>query len=361
MTSEDYAIVYCEGAFNTPNGKTAHGLVRISKRYKILSVLDSNYKGMDAGEVLDGVHKDIPVITSLEEAMVYAKNKNIIPKHFVIGVAPDGGAMTSEIKQAIREAIEKNLNIECGLHDFMNDDKDIVTLANWHQVELKDIRKPPNRKDLHFFSGKIEEVKSLKIAVLGTDSAIGKRTTAWILVNSLKEMGVKTELIGTGQTAWMQGARYGIMLDSLVNDFLSGEIEHAVWSAWKETDADILVIEGQGSLLNPAYPGGFEILAAARPDLIILQHAPARKDYDGFPGYQIHPLKKQIEAIEVISDKPVIAITINHENLMKNEVLTEIKKINDTLNLPTFDLLLGNADELCQLILSHIKSGKPKH
>jgi uncharacterized NAD-dependent epimerase/dehydratase family protein len=228
-------------------------------------------------------------------------------------------------------------------------------------VELKDIRKPPNRRALHFFSGKIGEVKALKVAVLGTDSAIGKRTTAWILVNSLKELGVKTELIGTGQTAWMQGARYGIILDSLVNDFLSGEIEHAVWSAWKETDAEVLVIEGQGSLLNPAYPGGFEILAAARPDLIILQHAPARKDYDGFPGYQIHTLKKQIEAIEIISDKPVIAITINHENLTESEVLAEIMKIENALHLPAFDILLDNADALCQSILSHIKSSKPKH
>jgi uncharacterized NAD-dependent epimerase/dehydratase family protein len=151
------------------------------------------------------------------------------------------------------------------------------------------------------------------------------------------------------------------MLDSLINDFLTGEIEHAVWSAWKQTDADVLVIEGQGSLLNPAYPGGFEILAAARPDLIILQHAPARKDYDGFHGYKIQPLKKQIQAIEVISDKPVIAITLNHENLKKSELTTEIKKIKDTVNLPAFDLLLQNADELCHLILSNMKSMKAKH
>lgn len=361
MTSENHAIVYCEGAFNTPNGKTAHGLVRYSKRYTILSVIDSNYAGQDAGEVLDGVYKDIPILTSLDQAMEYAKNKSIKPKYFIIGLAPDGGAMTPEVKQSIREAIRKNLNIESGLHDFMIDDKDIVTLAKWHEVDLRDIRKPPDRKDLHFFSGKIEEVKALKIAVLGTDSAIGKRTTAWILVNSLKEMGVKTELIGTGQTARMQGARYGILLDSLVNDFLTGEIEHAVWSAWKETDADILVIEGQGSLLNPAYPGGFEILAAARPDLIILQHSPARKDYDGFPGYKIHPLKKQIQAIEVVSDKPVIAITINHEDLTQNEIIAEIKKINNTINLPAFDILLDGGDDLSQLILTKIKNNKIKH
>jgi uncharacterized NAD-dependent epimerase/dehydratase family protein len=360
MIVENHAIVYCEGAFNTPNGKTAHGLVRFSKRYTPLSVLDSNYAGEDAGEVLDGIPNGIPVLASLDQAMEHAEESGIKPGYFVIGLAPDGGRMTPQVKQVVREAIRKNLNVDSGLHDFLTDDTDIVTLARWHNVQLRDIRKPPDRKDLHFFSGKIEDVKSLKVAVLGTDSAIGKRTTAWILVNSLLDQGMKTELIGTGQTAWMQGATYGIMLDSLVNDFLTGEIEHAVWTAWKETDADVLVIEGQGSLLNPAYPGGFEILAAARPDVIILQHAPARKDYDGFPGYAIHPLEKQVQAVEMISDKPVIAITLNHENLKRNEIKTEINKIKKIINLPVFDLLLDGGDELSQLVLDNLKKSNIK-
>ena len=43
------AIVYCEGFFNTPEGKTAHGLVRFTERYRVLSVIDSRYAGQDAG------------------------------------------------------------------------------------------------------------------------------------------------------------------------------------------------------------------------------------------------------------------------------------------------------------------------
>ncbi len=131
----------------------------------------------------------------------------------------------------------------------------------------------------------------------------------------MKPQGHSAELIGTGQTAWMQGARYSIVLDSLINDFVAGEIEHAVCRAWNEQRPDVIVIEGQGSLMNPAYPGGFEIMAAGRPDVIVLQHAPARKEYDGFPGYPLHPLGQQIQAIEMISGKPVVAITVNHENL----------------------------------------------
>ena len=360
MSPEQKAIVYCQDAFNTPNGKTAHGLVRFSKRYTILSVLDSQYAGKDAGEVLDGIHNNITIFASLDEAISHSRENDLQPNYFVIGLAPDGGRMTTQVRQTIKDAIQKKLNIDSGLHDFLEDDAEIVRLAKLHHVNLRDIRKPPDRKDLHFFSGKIEEVKSLKVALLGTDSAIGKRTTAWILVNSLKDLGITAELIGTGQTAWMQGAKYGIMLDSLVNDFLTGEIEHAVWTAWKETSAEVLVIEGQGGLLNPAYPGGYEILAAARPDLIILQHAPTRKTYDGFPDYVIHPIKKQVRAIEMISDKSVVAITINHENLDKKEIKKEIKKINKTMNLPVYDLLLDGGKELSQLIRSNLKKFKTK-
>jgi uncharacterized NAD-dependent epimerase/dehydratase family protein len=356
MKAENNAIIYCEGAFNTPNGKTAHGLVRFSQRYTILSVLDSNYAGRDAGQVLDGVEKNIPVDASLEQALKHATEKKVKPTHFIMGLAPDGGQITPQGKQSVLEAIQAKLHIVCGLHDFLNDDREIKELANKYHVQLHDIRKPPDRQDLHFFSGKIQEVTALKIAVLGTDSAIGKRTTAWILLNALKRMGMNTEFIGTGQTAWMQGANYSIVLDSLVNDFVTGEIEHAVWKAWKETGADILIIEGQGGLLNPAYPGGYEILAAARPDWIILQHAPARLEYDGFPGYPIHPLEKQIQAIEIISGKPVIAITLNHENLSKRDIPIELQKIGNRVHLPAFDLLVDNGDPLGQLVLSKMKT-----
>ena len=162
---------------------------------------------------------------------------------------------------------------------------------------IRDIRKPPDRDRLHFFSGKIEQVDALKLAVLGTDSAVGKRTTAWLLVHGLQARGSRAALVGTGQTAWLQGARHGVVMDSLVNDFVAGELEHATYQAWVERKPDVIVIEGQGSLMNPAYPGGFEILAAGRPDVVVLQHAPARAEYDGFPGHPLHPLTTQIQAV----------------------------------------------------------------
>ncbi len=357
---EGNAIIFCEGAFGTPNGKTAHGLVRRTKRYRVLSVIDSKCAFKDSGEILDGNANGIPVFPDLSAALDNARTISLHATHFVIGLAPDGGRLNPEHRVSVIEAIRSGLNIDSGLHDFLSEDKEMSRYAQEHRISIRDVRKPPPRYALHFFSGKIEQVSCLKVAVLGTDSAVGKRTTAWILTEALNAAGYRTELIGTGQTAWMQGVSYGILMDSLVNDFVSGEIEHAVWSAWNEVHPDVIIIEGQGSLMNPAYPGGFEILAAGRPDMIILQHAPGRKDYDSFPGYPIQPLDIQIQAVELISEKPVVAVTINHENLSRDTIVSICQEIEHQIGKPTVDVLLQGADKIIQAIQSSLEAKSPK-
>ncbi|UCF82603.1 MAG: DUF1611 domain-containing protein [Desulfobacteraceae bacterium] len=352
---EGDAIVYCQGAFGTLNGKTAHGLVRRTNRYRVLSVIDSRLAGEDAGSILDGRPKGILIYRGIQEALGAIRATGNNPTYFVIGLTPDGGRLSREGHQDVLEAIRSGLNVDSGLHDFLSEDNEISDLARAHVVRIRDVRKTPPRKELHFFKGKIEEVTSLKVAVLGTDSAVGKRTTAWILLDALQAAGYSAEMIGTGQTSWMQGVRYGIILDSLINDFVSGEIEHAVWTAWQEVRPDVIIIEGQGSLMNPAYPGGFEILAAGRPDVVILQHAPARKDYDGFPGYPVHPLEKQIEAVELISGKPVVAVTVNRENLTAAEVPNACAAISEATGLPSIEVLLNGGDQIVEVLRPFLK------
>lgn len=353
--SDGNATVYCEGAFNTTSGKTAHGLVRLSKRYRVLSVIDSRYAGRDAGLILDQKNVGIPVFSSLEEAVTSACTLGEDLQFLVIGLAPDGGKLSPQARSDVCKAIELGMNVASGLHDFLSEDPSISTLAATCGVELRDIRKPKAIQDLHFFSSKIEEVTSVKVAVLGTDSAVGKRTTAWILVKALEEAGYAAELVGTGQTAWMQGAQYSIIIDSLVNDFVSGEIEHAVWSCWRDRNPDVIVIEGQGSLMNPAYPGGLEILAAGRPDCVVLQHAPAREEYDGFPGYPMHPLVHQKRALEMISGKPVIAATINHEDMSPEEVPAVCSSLEQEVGVPVLDVLREGGHQLVRALEPRLK------
>jgi uncharacterized NAD-dependent epimerase/dehydratase family protein len=344
------AIVYCEGAFNTTYGKTAHGLVRFTRRYRVAAVIDSHYAGQDAGQVLDGKANGIPVMAGIEEAVEALETSAHPATHLVIGIATDGGVLSPRAREDVLKGIRMKLNIDSGLHHFLTDDREMVELADKKKVQLRDVRKPPPREKLHFYSGKIEKVKALKIAILGTDSAIGKRTTAWWLVQALEKAGYGAAMVGTGQTAWMQGADYCLVLDSLVNDFVAGEIEHAVYSAWSKKRPDVIVIEGQGSLMNPAYPGGFEILAAGRPDIVVLQHAPMRKEYDGFPGCAMHPLGRQIEAIELLSGKKVAAITINHEDMDKKDIPAMCDAIGQVTGLPAMDVLVCGAEALVDVI-----------
>ena len=341
------AIVLCEGAFGTPSGKTAHGLVRYTDRYQVLGVIDSRWAGRDAGEVLDRAFRGIPIFRSLKEALRIPERL----QYLVIGLAPDGGRLPDEYRGVVREALEAGLHIDSGLHDFLGDDPEFAGLAQEHNVCIRDVRRPPPREQLHFFSGKIEEVTAVRIAVLGTDSAVGKRTTALKLTQTLNALGCKTVMVGTGQTAWMQGVKHCIIIDSLVNDFVTGEIEQIIHTAFVEERPRAIILEGQGCITHPAYPGGFELIAAGRPHGIVLQHAPRRLHYDGFPQYPLSPVHREIRILELLSGVPVVALSLNHEGIIDAEIPTELRALEERYGRPTFDILTGGAEGLARLVM----------
>ncbi|MGE0104227.1 MAG: DUF1611 domain-containing protein [Blastocatellales bacterium] len=343
------ALVYCEGAFGTPVGKTANGLVRYSARYRVRGVIDSRLAGRDSGEILDGRPNEIPIYADLDQAV---SRTNLNSPSFVIGLAPDGGRLPDSARAAVKRAIELGMNIVSGLHQFLSEDSEFAPLAETRGVKITDVRRPPERSQLHFFSGKIEEVRATRIAVLGTDSAIGKRTTTVKLAQALNEAGIKTEMIGTGQTSWLQGVKYGILLDSLINDFVTGEIEHAIYEAYINEGPEVILLEGQGSIAHPAYPGGFELIAAGRVHGMILQHAPARKVYDGFDNYPMGSLEREIRILELLAEKPVIAITINHEGMTADEVRRTIDEYEARYKIPATDVLLDGCGKLIKSVKS---------
>ena len=339
----DNAVILAEGVFGTTYGKTANGLVRYTKRFRVVAVIDSTKAGSDAGTVLAGKEKGIPIVSTVEEGI------QLGARTLVVGVATDGGYIPDEYRKFISDAIIKGLNIVSGLHEFISDDPEFSALAAKHGSYITDVRKlfrdikPP-------FTGQIKEVRALKIAVLGTDSAIGKRTTAVNLNNALKEKGVPTAMVGTGQTAWMQGFKHTVVVDSMINDFIPGGLESMTVEAWREENPKVIFIEGQGSVLHPAYPGSFEIIGACRPEAIILQHAPKRKFFDGFPDIPIPDLQKYIDILELLSGHKVIAISLNREGMTEGEVRNEIKELESRFGIPVFDPLNLNVEAIMSII-----------
>ena len=197
-----------------------------------------------------------------------------MPDYLIFGVAPADGLLSPAQREVLLDAIARGMHIINGLHEFLNDDPEFVAASLLAGVTILDVRRP-KEKDLQLFSGRIFDVTCPRIAVLGTDGAIGKRTTATILVQALNDRGIKAVMVGTGQTTLIQGGKYGVALDAIVPQFCSGEMEDQVVAAFEGEDPDVIIVEGQGALSHPAYLTSAYILRGSRPAGVILQHAPA--------------------------------------------------------------------------------------
>jgi uncharacterized NAD-dependent epimerase/dehydratase family protein len=342
------AVVYCEGQFGEQDGKTANGLVRHSEKYEILSVVDSTHAGVDAGQFLDGTPNGIPVLASLAEAISHAGR---VPDQLNCGDAPADGLLSAAQRVFLLDGIARGMHVINGLHEFLNDDAEFVSAALLAGVTITDVRRPKDKKDLKLFSGRIFDVTCPRIAVLGTDGAIGKRTTATLLVQALNARGIKAVLVGTGQTTIIQGGKYGVALDALVPQFCSGEVEDQVVAAFEGEDPDVIVVEGQGALSHPAYLTSGHILRGSRPAGVIVQHAPRRRVLGDFPMVAMPTLASEVKLIEAFADTRVIGITVNHEGMRPEEIEREIEQVELEVGLPATDPLTRPLDELVEMVL----------
>jgi len=323
------ALVLTNGTLFSPRAKTTHGLIRGTARYKILGIVAKEQAGQDAGEALDGIHRDIPVYASVADFIKQTAQK---PDFCLIGVASKGGILPAELKPAVKEVIQNGMSMVNGLHEYLSDMEEMRLLAEANGVQLIDIRKPRPKHLLHFWSGKIMDVACMRLAVLGTDCNLGKRTTTKFLTDALQKEGYKAEMIYTGQTGWMQGSQYGFIFDSTYNDFISGEIENALVTCWEEAKPDIMLVEGQSSLRNPSGPGGSEFLVSGQIKHVVLQHAPAREYFEGF-SVKIPSLESEIELIRFYGAE-VIGITLNTIGLTKEEAMAYKHQYQESLKIP---------------------------
>jgi uncharacterized NAD-dependent epimerase/dehydratase family protein len=341
------AIVYCEANFGALDGKTANGLIRRSEKYEILSVIDSEKAGLDTGVVLDDKPNSIPISRDLADSLAQAGS---VPDAFIFGMAPSGGMLSKHERALVLEAMSHGMNIVNGLHEFLNDDPVFAAACVANKVTINDVRKPRDKKDLRLFSGRISEVTCPRIAVLGTDCAIGKRTTANILTRALNDRGIKTVMIGTGQTGLIQGARYGVALDAIPSQFCAGELEATIVEAFENENPDVIIIEGQGSLSHPAFSSTSFILRGSCPNGVVLQHAPRRSQRCDFEQMAMPNPAAEINLIQTFSDTKVIGLTINHEEMSDNEVNKAITQYEHELGMPCTDALTRPPEHLVEMV-----------
>lgn len=351
------ALILTHGLLDTENGKTAHGLIRGTDRFTIVGVIDYASAGRDAGEVLDGKHRNIPIFDTIENAV---NQLNRTPQYLIVGVAVAGGRLPAEMLDIIKTAICAKINIINGLHEFLTDKAEFIALSQLHGVELTDVRRAKKATDMTYWSGKITEVKAPRIAVLGMDCAVGKRTTSRFLVETCRNEGLKAEMIATGQTGWMQDGRFGFILDSTLNDFVTGELETQIVKCDTEAAPDVIFLNGQSALRNPIGPCGSELLLSGQAKWVVLQAMPSRKYYEGTEDNlqaEIPSVASEIALIKMYGAETV-AVTLNTHGLTLEEARKTAQILRGSLGIPVVLPLEDGVGEIVDIIKRKVKSEK---
>ena len=274
-------LILADGDFTPMTSKTANAVIRY-RPDRVVGVVDRQQVGKTAQDVL-GFGGAVPVIGSVKEGL--ARGFDVL----LIGIAPQGGQLPAEWRGWILEAIEAGKEVWSGLHTFLSDDPALAAAAKKKGVRIWDIRRPPAK--LPVATGAARDVAPFVVLTVGTDCNVGKMTAQLQLVDHLNARGVRTRFVPTGQTGIMIEG-WGIGVDAVVADFIAGAAEELVLEGAK--DADIVLVEGQGSINHPGYSGvTLGLLHGSCPDALLLCHQSSREfigDYRDASYVKIPPL-----------------------------------------------------------------------
>ena len=328
MPHKQRLLILTEGQLGVFSSKTATSVIRY-RPDEIAAVLDSQHAGEDLGAIL-GVGHGVPIVCSVADALPTR------PTALLIGIAPRGGALPDEWRRILREAIENRLDIISGLHTFLSEDDEFVRLAAQYGVKLVDVRRPPDNiplgRDL------ARHIPALRVLTVGTDCAVGKMVTSIELDREARCRGWRSHFVATGQTGIMISGE-GVPIDRVISDFVAGAIEDELL---RREQADLLSIEGQGTLIHPAYSGvTLGLIHGSAPDGLILCHHAGRTAIRGYEEVPIPPLSEMIELHHVITrplyPSRVIGISLNCVGLSNDEARRHCAEAAATTGLPATD------------------------
>jgi uncharacterized NAD-dependent epimerase/dehydratase family protein len=320
-------------------GKTTRGVLRY-RREDVVAVLDS----LRAGETMDGV----PVVATVNDALCFN------PTTALVGVATQGGRFPPEWRALLRSCIAKGLDVENGLHEFLGDDEELSELARRYGVELRDLRRPP--AGLSVPTGENMLVPARIVLTVGSECAIGKKTVALELDLEARRRGLASQFVPTGQTGIVI-AGWGIAVDAVVADFLAGAVERLVVEGHRRGGTELLFVEGQGSLVHPAYSGvTMGLVHGAAPHAFVLCHLAGQTEVEGYPGHPIPPLPELVELHERAAlparRARVVAIALNTRDLPEDGAQKAIAAAEAETGLPADDPVRFGAGRLVDAVLA---------
>ena len=333
--------ILAEGSFGILESKTATVLVRYLPD-NVVAVIDSVNSGRDTSEIIE-IGKGIPVVRDLAEAMQFN------PTMLAIGIAPPGGELPLAWRATLQEAIQNRLHIMSGLHQFLSEDAELSEMAAAHDVLLWDARKPP--ANLPVATCKAADVDATVILTVGSDCRVGKMLSGIEITRAAQARGVDIEFCPTGQNGIMVWG-WGIAIDAVVSDFTAGAAEEIVLEGAK--NHELLIVEGQGSLVHPGYSGvTLSLLHGSLPDAMIFCHQPSRDTIARYtvPLPSLPEMIAQYEAMAApIKSAKVIGLALNCFDLSDTEAREAIRQAEAETGLPATDVVRFGTDKLVDAV-----------
>lgn len=325
-------LILADGDFGPMTSKTANAFIRY-RAEQVVGVIDHRHAGKTVQDIL-GFGGTIPVVASMAEGLTLG------PTAVLIGIAPIGGRLPPDWRDGLLQALDHGADLWSGLHTFLSDDPVLVERARIRGRTLWDLRRAP--RDLPVAARRAAEVEPLVLLTVGTDCNVGKMTAQLQLTRQLNEAGVRTRFVATGQTGILIEG-WGIAVDAVVADFIAGAAERLVLEGAK--DADVVLVEGQGSINHPGYSGvTLGLLHGACPDALILCHQAGRRfigEYRTAEATRIPPLADYVEAYErigsMVHPTTVIGICLNTVDLDASAARAACEAVARETGLPATD------------------------
>jgi uncharacterized NAD-dependent epimerase/dehydratase family protein len=331
-------VVLTEGFITDRHAKTAFGVMRYG-RDDVVAVIDSTAAGKRVSDYHPHLRCDAAIVASVADALRYH------PTSLLVGVANAGGFLPAAFRPPVLAAIDAGLEIVSGLHEFLNEDDEFCARARASGATLWDVRRPPDHIPL--FSGAAYRAPHVVALAVGSDCAIGKMTVMLELEEAGRAAGAHPEFVATGQTGIMIAGK-GIAVDRVISDFVTGAAEQLVLGVSPGTD--VALVEGQGSILHPAYaPVTLGLLLGCAPDILVLCHRAGQKTVEDFDVVipDLRSLARDHERI-LARTKPArcVAIALNTADLDDVHARAAIAAAEAETGLPTDDVVRFGAAKL---------------